>query len=182
MAVDELDSIEKTVRFIGRSEVDGINYSSVAKNLGITKYKSEQYVQLLEKAFVINPIFPAGTNVLREPKILMFLPYRLLFREYGDTIGALREDFLSEALLMAGISFSYLKSTRGAKTPDYLLNLGQEQIIVEVGGKGKGREQFKGVDLKKRLILSQAGGIEGIKRPLLLIGFLCQEKEEHIVP
>lgn len=170
--VDELDSIEKTVRFIGRSEVDEVNYSSVARNLGITKYKSEQYVQLLEKAFVINPVFPAGTNVLREPKILMFLPYRLLFREYGDSIGALREDFLSEALLMAGISFSYLKSTRGAKTPDYLLNLGQEQIIVEVGGKGKGREQFKGVDIKKRLILSQGGGIEGIKRPLLLIGFL----------
>jgi len=173
--VDELDLIEKTVRFIGRSEVDGISYSSVARNIGITKYKSEQYVHLLEKAFVINPVFPAGTNVLREPKILMFLPYRLLFKEYGDSIGALREDFLSEALLTAGISFSYLKSTRGAKTPDYLLNLRQEQIIVEVGGKGKGREQFKGVDIeksKKRLILSQGGGIEGIKRPLLLIGFL----------
>ena len=170
--VDELDLIEKAVRFIGRSEVDGISYSSVARNLGITKYKSEQYIRLLEKAFVINPVFPAGTNVLREPKILMFLPYRLLYKEYGDSIGALREDFLSEALLTAGISFCYLKSTRGAKTPDYLLNLGQEQIIVEVGGKGKGREQFKGVDIKKRLILSHGEGIEGIKRPLLLIGFL----------
>ncbi|KKK93015.1 hypothetical protein LCGC14_2697090, partial [marine sediment metagenome] len=31
---------------------------------------------------------------------------------------------------------------------------------------------FKGVDIKKRLILSQGGGIEGIKRPLFLIGFL----------
>ena len=41
VTVDEIDSIERMLRFIGRSEVDGINYSSIARNVGVTKYKAE---------------------------------------------------------------------------------------------------------------------------------------------
>ena len=90
---EELALIEKVIRFIGKSGVDGISYSSVSKNVGITKYKAENYIHLLEKAFVLNVIFPAGTNVLKEPKVLMFLPYRLLYREKDQAMGGLREDF-----------------------------------------------------------------------------------------
>jgi predicted AAA+ superfamily ATPase len=169
---DEISTIEKTVKFIGRSKVDGINFSTISNNIGISKYKAEQYVQLLEKAFILNPVFPSGSNVLKEPKILMYLPYRLLFKDFTESIGALREDFFTQMLLMNNIHFTYLKSKRGAKTPDYLLNLDSGRIIVEVGGKGKGREQFKGVELDKKLILSHGGAAEGIKRPLFLVGFI----------
>ena len=113
--VDEIDLIRKMLAFIGRSDVNGINYSSVSRNLGITKYKAESYIRLMEQAFVLHQVFPKGTNVLKEPKVLMTVPYRLLFRPYEEAFGALREDFFATMLTASGIPFHYLKSTRGSK-------------------------------------------------------------------
>ncbi len=172
LQVHELNDIEKTLKFIGKSPVDGINFTSVSKNVGITKYKAEQYVHLLEKAFVLNPVFPEGTNVLKEPKILMYLPFRLLYKSYNESIGAIREDFFAEMLRMKGWAFSYLKTKRGAKTPDFLIETADESIILEVGGKGKGRQQFKGIKGSKKMILTDSSETDGIKRPLFLMGLL----------
>lgn len=170
--VNEIDIIEKVLKFIGKSPVDGISFTSVSQNVGITKYKAEQYIRLLEKAFVLNLVFPEGTNVLKEPKILMYLPFRLLYKDYNESIGAIREDFFAEILRMKGWAFSYLKTKRGRKTPDFLINTGDENIILEVGGKGKGRQQFKGIKEKKKMILTHSVETDGIKRPLFLVGLL----------
>jgi predicted AAA+ superfamily ATPase len=172
ITIDEVDLIRKTLEFIGKSEVDGINYSSISRNLGITKYKAAQYTTLLEKAFIINQVFPEGTNVLKEPKILMALPYRLLYRKMEDCLGPLREDFFVSMMKAAGLAFSYLKTTRGAKTPDYLLSKEEGNIVIEVGGKGKGRNQFKGINAFEKLILSPSTKTDGINRPLESVGFL----------
>jgi len=172
LQVDELNAIEKTLKFIGKSPVDGINFTSVSKNIGITKYKAEQYIHLLEKAFVLNSVFPEGTNVLKEPKILMYLPFRLLYKSYNESIGAIREDFFAETMRMKDMAFSYLKTKRGAKTPDFLIKTESESIILEVGGKGKGRQQFKGIKGNKKMILTDSADTDGIKRPLFLMGLL----------
>jgi predicted AAA+ superfamily ATPase len=169
---DELETIQKLIEFIGRSAIDGISYSALSRNLGITKYKAEQYVSLLEAAFVAQRVFPAGTNVLREPKILLSLPYRLLYRDFVDAVGGLREDFFAEAMRQTGIAFSYLKSTRGQKTPDYLLDHEGEKLVIEIGGQGKGRSQFKGVTPDHKLILAHGDRSDGIHRPLFLLGYL----------
>ncbi len=173
LRMDELDAIDDTLKFIGRSPVDGINYSSISKNVGITKYKSKQYVQLLKAAYILNPVFPAGTNVLKEPKVLMFLPFRLLYQDYEDALGAMREDFTAETMLMADLDFHYLKSTRGSKTPDFLVNYHGKELVIEVGGKGKGREQFKGIKApNQKLILSHGGTNEEGIIPLALFGYI----------
>lgn len=171
LLTDEIPILHRMMRFIGSSPPDGINYSSLSNNLKITKYKAEQYTQLLEQAFVLKRVMPAGTNVMKEPKILMRLPYRLLFQPFDSAIGALREEFFAEMMIAKGMSFNYLKSTRGAKTPDYLVQSETESYVIEIGGPGKGREQFKGFKGKKNLILAQGNEITGIKRPLFLIGF-----------
>lgn len=170
--LDELPLIERLLRFVGKSSIDGINYSSLSRNLGITKYKAESYVDVLEKAFVLNVILPRGANVSKEPKILMYLPLRLLYEEYEFAIGGLREDFFAEIMVMKNLEFHYLKSTRGAKTPDFLVNLEGTEIVIEIEGKGKGRQQFKGISLEKSLILSQHAAVKGIKRPMFLLGYL----------
>ena len=172
LRVDELPGLKKMVQFVGRSPGEGINFSSLSRNIGITKYKAEQYINLLAKTFVLNPVYPTGTNVLREPKVLMYLPFRLLYREYDKAIGYLREDFFAEMMRMKGLEFDYLKSKRGRKTPDFLVRSQDGDIVVEVGGRGKGREQFKGIKVEKQLILSYPTQIEGIKRPLFLLGFI----------
>ena len=170
--MNELSDIEKALKFIGKSSVDGINYSSISRNVGITKYKAESYIRLLEKAFVLNVVFPAGTNVLKEPKVLMYLPLRLLYQEENQALGGMREDFFAEMMRMKGMDFHYLKTKRGAKTPDFLIKQESCNIVVEIGGKGKGREQFKGIHLEKKLILSHPSNLEGVKRPLFLLGFI----------
>ena len=138
LLTDELDKIEQVVRFIGLSGVDGINYSSVAQNVHVTNYKAEQYITLLERAFVLHQVFPMGSNVLKEPKVVMALPYRLLYRSLSDAIGGLREDF-----------------------------------VFEVGGKGKGRSQFKGVAVQRKIIFADGYDMTDVRKPLFLAG-LCK--------
>ncbi len=48
-------------------------------------------------------------------------PTRLLFRDFEDALGGLREDYYVETMKQVGIRVQYLKSTRGTKTPDYLI-------------------------------------------------------------
>ena len=72
----------------------------------------------------------------------------------------------------ASIEFHYLKSTRGSKTPDFLVRDKQGNIVLEVGGKGKGRSQFKGINVKRKIILSHGTEIGDIRRPLFLLGYL----------
>jgi uncharacterized protein len=177
LSIDELDTIQKLVQFIGRSAVDGINYSVLANNLGITKYKAEQYISLLEKAFILQRIFPKGTNVLKEPKVLMALPYRLLFRPYDEALGGLREDFFVESMRMCRQTVFYLKTTRGGKTPDYLMDDGmRENIVIEIGGKGKGRQQFKDVSVDRKIIFTHSDQADTLKRPLFMLGYLSNQK------
>jgi hypothetical protein len=126
----------------------------------------------LEKAFILNPVFPAGTNVLKEPKILMNLPYRLLFLDFRSALGGLREDFFSGMMQTKGLTFYYLKSTRGAKTPDFLVPQEGGDLVIEIGGKGKGREQFKGIETGEKLILAHGSEAKGRKKPLFLLGYL----------
>ena len=172
LMVDELESIRRLLRFVGRSAIDGINYSSLSRNLGITKYKAEQYVDYLERAFILHRVLPAGTNVLREPKILMAPPGRLLYRDFEDAVGGLREDFFVEAVKQAGVRIQYLKSTRGAKTPDFLIEDANEKLVVEIGGRGKGRQQFKGVQIDRKLVFAHSPRPERGRLPLFLLGFL----------
>lgn len=112
--------------------------------------------------------------MLKEPKIIMALPYRLLYRSYEDSIGGLREDFFVEASRASGFDIRYLKSTRGAKTPDYLLR-DKETFVFEIGGKGKGRQQFKGFKSGRKIILSDSYETEGINRPLFMFGLLSKD-------
>lgn len=172
LMVDELESIRRLIRFVGRSAIDGINYSSLSRNLGITKYKAQQYVGCLEKAFILHQVFPAGTNVLREPKILMTPPNRLLYRDFDDAVGGLREDYFVETMKQAGIQFRYLKSTRGAKTPDYLIEDARGKLAVEIGGSGKGRQQFKGIQIDRKLLFAHRPVPERGRLPLFLLGYL----------
>jgi predicted AAA+ superfamily ATPase len=172
IAIWELNIISKTVKFVALSSVDGINYSSIARNLGITKYKAEQYVFLLEQAFIMQVIMPEGTNVLKEPKILLSLPYRLLYQDFNFALGGLREEFLVQTCKMFGKDISYLKSTIGTKTPDYILH--DLNVVLEIGGKGKGRSQFKGVKkIKKKIILADSYKYNTIdKKPLFTFGLI----------
>ncbi|TVR02198.1 MAG: ATP-binding protein [Spirochaetaceae bacterium] len=153
LRVEDINRLHDTVRFIGSSSVDGINYSSVSRNVGITKYMAQRYLDYLERSFILTRVMPAGNNVLQEPKVLLQLPYRLAFQSLDQAIGALREEFFAQAMRHHDQEFRYAKSTRGQKTPDYLTLVGGERTILEIGGPGKGRTQFKEVEYARKVVL-----------------------------
>ena len=168
--INELEDIWKVIKFIGLSSVEDISYSSVSSNTGINKYRVEKYISLLERSFILNVIQPKGTNVTKEPKILMELPFRLLYKTFDSCLGGIREDFFAEASKMNSLEINYLKSTRGEKVPDYYLP--EKNIIFEIGGKSKTIKQFKGFPLKRKLILTHPGKISENHRPLVMYGML----------
>lgn len=168
--VDELDVVAKLLRFVGRSQVDGINYTRLSQNLGITKYKAEQYVGALEDAYLLQRLLPEGTNVRKEPKVLMMPPLRLLYRDPEDVRGGLREDIFVMAMRQAGVELAYVKGTRGEKIPDYLFRIDGKRVVIEVGGKGKGRSQFKGVTADETRLAVEGGDWSRGSIPLHLFG------------
>lgn len=179
LTMEDLSLLEKTILFIGRSPIDGINYSSVSQNLGVTKYKAEKYLRLLEKAFLLSLVLPMGTNVRKELKVMLSLPVRLLYRRFEDCVGELREDFFALAMAQHAVPFHYAKTTRGSKTPDFMLQLNDQSIVVEVGGPGKGRTQFKGIEYDTKIVVYHRTGPRGraqipeagVRIPLHCLGF-----------
>ena len=171
---DDLAKIGKLLMFVGRSPMDGINYTSVSSNVGITRYKAERFIEYLERSFILRRALPSGTNVLKEPKIFMDPPYRLLYRAYDECIGEIREDYFALAMGQHGRSFSYAKTTRGCKTPDFVLEHDGRTVVLEVGGKGKGRSQFKGFEYDRKIVLSHGEDVRpepGRRVPLHCLGF-----------
>ncbi len=173
LTMQETMLITKAVKFIGSSAVEGINPSSLGKNIGVTRYKAEQYLSLLQRAFVVQQVSPKGTNVLREPKVLLSPPYRLLFQDIKTAIGGLREDFAVEALVSSGLTVHYLKSSRGRKTPDYLVEFDKGKCVIEVGGASKGLAQFAGISLTDTKVAFKDGPpYDTDHLPLAMLGFL----------
>jgi predicted AAA+ superfamily ATPase len=168
----EVLQIEKMMAFIGRAESEGISISSLSKNLAITKYKVEEYLKLLSQAYLLQILYPKGTSVTREPKVLVSLPYRLLFKDFADVIGGLREDYVVETLRSQGlVTINYLKSTRGEKTPDFYIEDSRgKEMVIEVGGKGKGRSQFKGIDIEQKYVFVDSLSWNENQFPLFLLG------------
>ncbi|MBI5046505.1 ATP-binding protein [Candidatus Micrarchaeota archaeon] len=166
---NETITVQKVLEFIGSSPAESVSFSSVAKNIGITKYLSEKYLRALEKSFIINLVFPKGTNVLKEPKVTMMLPYRLIYSNFDSCLGSLKEDFFVGILRFTKYERYYLKSTEGRKTPDYVVG----DNVIEIGGTAKGRTQFKGFEQRKKWILTYpVTPIDDIRRPLTFAGFL----------
>jgi hypothetical protein len=65
-------------------------------------------------------------------KMLMFLPFRLLYRDWDQCVRAIREDFFAEMFTMKGYTYHYLKTKRGAKSPDFLVEYGNERGVIEI--------------------------------------------------
>ncbi len=177
ITLEETEKIFKAIKFIGSSAVEGINPTSLAKNLAITNYKADQYLQLLEQAFIIHRVMPRGTNVLKEPKVLLNIPFRLLYTDYENAIGGLREDFAVGTFMQAGIPITYIKDSRGKKLPDYVLELDKKKLLIEVGGKSKTISQFRLEDAKlERFVLKEGAPYDKKRRPLAALGLLKKHK------
>lgn len=171
----DIANAKTMLEYIANAGIDDASYSSIAKNVGITKYKAMHYVDSLEKAFVLNPVKPFGTNVLKEPKILFVPPFRLCYLKNKDwmaNLGVFREEFFVESMKISGFETYYLKGKRGEKKPDYLAILNAKRFVFEIGGAKKSRVQLSAVREKNKFILTYPANNKNPYRPLLFTGFL----------
>ena len=162
LTYNELLQIKQMLNFLMLLPSPDISLSQLAKNLLITKYKAQKYVNLLQKLFIVHIVYPKGTNVLQEPKILLNIPFRAYddatdYLRFSDSAidhsellaGTIKEDFFVSMLKAVNQPVYYLKTRRGKKTPDYLIELREKgrvkRYVVEIGGRKKGFSQFKGI-------------------------------------
>jgi len=168
--------MKNIILFIANVPISDINYSVLSKNIGITKYKAKQYVNLLERGYLLKSIMPYSSNVIKEPKVVLQIPFRSIFQHRlsaDQLLGAQREEFFVQAVHATGYPLSYLKSKRGKKTPDYLLLLNGKKYIFEIGGPKKGFSQFKGIGSDYDKYTITYPGISGKNKiPLVLFGLL----------
>jgi uncharacterized protein len=173
LSQEDILHILTVLLFIARSGAEGCSYSSISRNTGITKYKAQHYIALMQSASLLKIVLPYGANVLPEPKIILVPTIRVNMAQGIDQdrlTGAIREEFFIHHVNGANLTVNYLKSLRGQKLPDYILFHGDRKLIFEIGGAGKGTSQFKGVEIKEKYILSQPASSRSI--PLILFGFL----------
>ncbi len=173
LSQEDLLSIRAVLLFIARAGIEGCSYSAISRNTGISKFKAQQFVRMMEAGSLLRIVLPYGANVLPEPKIMLAPTLRVNLAQGSDDdrlTGAIREEFFIHHLTGANLTVNYLKSMRGQKLPDYVLFLKDRKVIVEIGGAGKTSSQFKGIDEKEKLILTQPGTKSGI--PLILFGFI----------
>ncbi|MCD6227499.1 ATP-binding protein [Candidatus Micrarchaeota archaeon] len=172
-SLEDVFNIKEVLKFITTSPVEGVSYSSISRNVGITKYTVMKYIKALEDSFILSVIEPKGTNIKKEPKILIFPPFRETFAKNNNFLtGSVREDFFILSMKIAGYNdVYYLKGIRGRKTPDYYIP--SENMVLEIGGKSKSFTQFKFITKNiKKVILTYPGTLKEGTAPLISVGFL----------
>jgi len=155
--------VYKLLYIIARSLPFEVNYSSISRELGISKTMAIRIVKDLETTSVILPVFPCkkkGIGVKKEPKIYLTIPLRKFFEKQGVEInkGSLREEFFVNHIR----NLCYLKGKRGEKTPDFKVN----DTIIEIGGEGK--TKYQNPDY---IAVDGLSTLEN-KIPLFLFGFI----------
>ncbi len=174
LTLSEQMQLKQILEFLSQIPGGDISVSQLAQNFKVSKYKMGRLLELLEKAFLIQRVWPIGRNVLKEPKILLNLPFRyyLSGREFSEVIGAFKEDFLVSQLKALGIKVGYLKTKRGRKAPDFYISWEGKEYVIEVRGRAKGGGQFKGIEVKNKILALYPFAPKPSAVPLYVFGLL----------
>ncbi len=164
ISFSKIESLQKLLQVICRSNPYEINYEAISKLIGISKNTLKSYLLYLNKGSLINTIdgISRGNTFIQKPSKI-YLNNTNLFEILctNSEIGTIRETFF-----VSQLQYSY--NLHYPKKGDFLIN---EKYLFEIGGKKKGFMQIK--DLPNSYIA--ADNIEvGFKNkiPLWLFGFL----------
>jgi len=167
--------LKNLLKFLANSPVGEIGFSTIAKNMQISNFLATKYTTILEKAYILNIIYPTGSNTKREPKILFNLPFRSYLSDLTQNMleGSIKEDFFGHTMKSNKINIFYLKNKRGKKLPDFMIEVKNIKYIVEIGGKSKSFAQFKGIsDKYKKIMVTYPYLKKEHSIPLFYFGFL----------
>ncbi len=160
---------KKLIAYLAMSRIPTVKVSSICNELDINKETLYVYLDLLDRAEVINIIRreKASLRSLRFSKIMLANPnlYYAVSHEmwyHSSELGNIRESFFVSQIGLPVSASTFV---------DYSIGSGTGKIEVEIGGKNKNRKQIK--DLKSAYVFKDDTeiGYENIV-PLYLAGFL----------
>ncbi|MEI6049544.1 MAG: AAA family ATPase [Bacteroidota bacterium] len=156
--------VKKLLGVIAESVPFKPNIAALARKLDLSRDSVYQYIYQLRDARLLNTLSSEGKGVstLQKPDKIFLENSNLAFALKGKPdIGNIRETFVLNQLLNAGLNVSF------PDEGDFFT----DGLTIEVGGKGKNRNQVKHLD--KYLVASddlETGW--GNKAPVWLFGFL----------
>lgn len=172
LKTEKLSCFKKILSYLATIPPSELNRNNIAKHIGLDHKTIQHYLQILQETGLVELVIgeQAGSHLLKATeKIYLDNPniYQVIATETGFDyqIGTVRELFFIKMLKNAGHSVHY------SKIGDFII----DDIIFEIGGKGKTRKQIKQIkQVKKDAYLVKDdilyGGLNEI--PLHLFGFL----------
>jgi len=131
--------------------------NSLTQQLEIKKHKGYELISLLEKMKILRMVKPSGRGpklVRGDPKLLFYHPNLrsalCAALKIQPNLGALREELAVFALSARGWTVSTIKGMK--KNPDYIVQKGNQKLVVEVGGNSKGKSQLQGFEEETLLL------------------------------
>lgn len=156
LSIEKVFGMEKLLLLLATSPPGELSITSLSNTLDLSKTTIYEILGLLENMHITTIIKPygKGSKLIRgEPKLLFFHPNLrvAVAKALGiePNIGAIREELAVFALKQRGWNIYTAKGLK--RSPDYIIEKGKEKYIIEVGGKGKNKAQFKGINMKKIL-------------------------------
>ncbi|MBI5223258.1 ATP-binding protein [Candidatus Micrarchaeota archaeon] len=147
LSLEKTHAMESLLIRLATSPPGELSLSSLSNNLRISKTSVAEIVKVLEEMKVIRLILPyaRGAKLIRaEPKILFTHPNlrvaicRQLHVPFD--IGSIREESVLFGLESIGGVVNTLKGAK--KSPDYIVNINGEKIVIEIGGNSKTKIQL----------------------------------------
>ncbi len=152
--------MEKAVVFLASSPAGEFSLNSLSNVLHLNRYKTTKAIDTLAAMKIVRLVRPEGKGarlVRGDPKLLFYHPNlrKAVCSNLGmeADIGALREEMAVFFLTGRGWSVGTAKGHK--KSPDYIIEKNGEQMLVEIGGSGKGRSQLFGFEGKTLVIKEQ---------------------------
>ena len=162
-------AMKRMLWLIATSQPFTPNIEKMARDLKISKPTIYTYLDFLERAMLLSGFLPAetGYRLVRKPSKIYMENTNLLRQIAGELgtreqIGTVRETFFAHQLKSAGMSLSI------PKYGDFQVG---NNLPFEIGGKGKGGHQLKGLS-NAYLVKDDVEVGYGNIIPLWLFGFL----------
>ncbi len=157
---EDIVVMEKLLLSLATSSLGEFSINHLAQQLGMKKYKGYELISLLQKMKILRLVRPWGRGpklVRGDPKLMFYHPnLRWALCKAMDAkpdIGATREELAVFSLARKGWQVNTLKGMK--KNPDYIIQKGDEKLIIEVGGASKTRRQLEGFAAEKTIILDE---------------------------
>ena len=125
LSQEDLLNIHSVLLLIARSGIEGCSYSSISKNVGITKYMARQYIGMMDSASLLKVVMPYGANVIQELKILLNPGIRPTDIRISSFPISTREIELFLVPILRDRSSRVIPATRRASFGDYFTSPGE---------------------------------------------------------